>query len=83
MGRHFVSSNRRFNMKSSIFFGVTMNAHGYPGLNKTKIKRSDIICYSISATKAAIVAKALELKRKGLAFLEEHFSDKRTVVFLF
>ena len=70
-------------MRSSIFFGLTMNAHGYPGLNKTKIKTSAVICNSILATKAAIVTKASELKREGLAFLEEHFSNKRTVVFLF
>ena len=56
-----------------------MNADGYPGLNKTKIKGSAVICSSILATKA----KALELKRKGLAFLEEHFFEKKTVVFLF
>ena len=66
-------------MRSSIFFRVTMNADGYPGLNKTKIKGSAVICSSILATKA----KALELKRKGLAFLEEHFFEKKTVVFLF
>ena len=60
-----------------------MNAHGYPGLNKTKIKTSAVICNSILATKVAIVANALELKRKGLVFLEEHFSEKKTVIFLF
>ena len=60
-----------------------MNAHGYPGLNKTKVKKSDVICNSILATKTAIMSKALELKRMGLAFLKEHFSDKKTVVFLF
>ena len=79
MGRHFVYSNQRINMKSSIFFGF-----GYhPSLNKTQIKRSAAIFDSILTTKAAIVAKALELKRKGLAFLEEHSSNKRTIVFLF
>ena len=81
MGRHFVYSNQRVNMKSSIFFGLAMGHHA--SLNETQIKISATIFDSILTTKAAIVAKALELKRKGLAFIEEHFSEKRTVVFLF
>ena len=78
-----------------IFSGLALTVHGYPrtkksamtvqeSLNKTRIKRTTGEHFnSILATKAAIVAKALELKRKGLAFLEEHFSEKKTVVFLF
>ena len=69
-----------------------MTVHGYPkqtrnsairsqeSLNKTRIKRTAGKTFdSILATKAAIVTKTLELKRKGLAFLEElvsHFQMK-------
>ena len=75
-----------------IFFGLAMTVHGYPkqtrnsairsqeSLNKTRIKRTAGKTFdSILATKAAIVTKTLELKRKGLAFLDElvsHFQMK-------
>ena len=79
-----------------IFFGLAMNVHGYPrrtkksamtvqeSLNKTRIKRATgKIFDSILATKAALVAKPLELKRKGLVLLEElvnHFQMKVKLV---
>ena len=90
---HLVESNRSINMNTTIlvsliFFGLAMTVHGYPrrtrnstirhqeSLNKTRIKRTaGKIFDSILATKAAFV----ELKRKGLAFLEElvsHFQMK-------
>ena len=79
-----------------IFFGLAMAVHGYPrrtknsamtvqeSLNKTRIKRTTGKMFdSILATKAALVAKPLELKRKGLALLEElvsHFQMKVQLV---
>ena len=78
-----------------IFFGLLLNVHGYPrtkksamtvqeSLNKTRIKRTTgKIFDSILATKAALVPKPLELKRKGLALLEElvnHFQMKVQLV---
>ena len=78
-----------------IFFGLVLTVHGYPrtkksamtvqeSLNKTRIKRTTgKIFDSILATKAALVAKPLELKRKGLALLEElvnHFQMKVQLV---
>ena len=73
---------------SLIFFGLVMTVHGYPrrtrnstirhqeSLNKTRIKRT---AGKIFDSEDAIVAKSLELKRKGLALLEElvnHFQMK-------
>ena len=79
-----------------IFFELAMTVHGYPrrtrnsamtvqeSLNKTRIKRTTgKIFDSILATKAALVPKPLELKRKGLALLEElvnHFQMKVQLV---
>ena len=72
-----------------IFFGLAMTAHGFPGtrdtamgqasLNKIRVKRSGKIFDQILAIKAAVVGEALELKKKGLAFLEDvvnHFKAK-------
>ena len=62
-----------------------MSVHGFPGtrdtasLNKIRIKRSGKIFDQILAIKAAFVGEALELKKKGLAFLEDvvnHFKAK-------
>ena len=79
-----------------IFFGLVLTVHCYPrrtknsamkvqeSLNKTQIKRTTgKIFDSILAAKAALVAKPLELKRKGLALLEElvsHFQMKVQLV---
>ena len=78
-----------------IFDGLALTVHGYPrtkksamtvqeSLNKTRIKRTTgKIFDSFLATKATFVAKPLELKRKGLAFLEElvsHFQMKVQLV---
>ena len=78
-----------------IFFGLALTVHGYPrtkksamtvqeSLNKTRIKRTaGKIFDSILATKAALVAKPLELKKKGLALLEDlvnHFQMKVQLV---
>ena len=92
---HLVESNHSINMNTTIlvsliFFGLVMTVHGYPrrtrnsamtvqeSLNKTRIKRTaGKIFDSILAT------KPLELKRKGLAFLEElvsHFQKKVQLV---
>ena len=75
-----------------IFFGLAMTVHGYPrrtrnsairhqeSLNKTRIKRT---AGKIFDSEDAIVAKSLELKRKGLALLEElvnHFQMKVQLV---
>ena len=74
-----------------IFFGLALTVHGYPrtkklamtvqeSLNKTRIKRTTgKIFDSILATNSSLVTKPLELKRKGLALLEElvnHFQMK-------
>ena len=74
---------------SLVFFGLAMTVHGFPGtrdtamgqasLNKIRIKRSGKIFDQIKAIKAALVGEALELKKKGLAFLEDvvnHFKAK-------
>ena len=74
---------------SMVFFGLAMTVHGFPGtrdtamgqasLNKIRIKRSGKIFDQILAIKAAVVGEALELKKKGLAFLEDvvnHFKAK-------
>ena len=74
---------------SLVFFGLAMTVHGFPGtrdtamgqgsLNKIRIKRSGKIFDQILAIKAAVVGEALELKKKGLAFLEDvvnHFKAK-------
>ena len=74
---------------SLVFFGLAMTVHGFPGtrdtamgqvsLNKIRIKRSGKIFDQIKAIKAAFVSEALELKKKGLAFLEDvvnHFKSK-------
>ena len=64
-----------------------MTVHGYPGTRDSaigqasfnRIKRSGKVFDIILAVKAAIINDALELKRKGLAFLEEvvnHFKAK-------
>ena len=95
---HLVESNRSINMNTTIvvfliFFGLAMTVHGYPrrtrnsamtvqeSLNKTRNKRTTSEHFnSILATKAA---KPLELKRKGLALLEElvnHFQMKVQLV---
>ena len=74
-----------------IFFGLALTVHGYPrtkklamtvqeSLNKTRIKRT---AGKIFDSEDAIVAKSLELKRKGLALLEElinHFQMKVQLV---
>ena len=83
------------NMKSTtiliflVFFGLAMTVHGFPGtrdtargqasLNKIRIKRSGKLYDQILAIKTAFVSEALELKKKGLAFLEDvvnHFKAK-------
>ena len=74
---------------SLVFFGLAMTVHGFPGtrdtamgqvsLNKIRIKRSGKIFDQIKAIKAAFISEALELKKKGLAFLEDvvnHFKSK-------
>ena len=81
-----MESNQSINMKSTIlvslvFFGLAMTVHGFPGtrdtamgqasLNKIRIKRSGKIFDQILAIKAAFLGEALELKKKGLAFLED------------
>jgi hypothetical protein len=89
-----VESNQSINMKSTIlvslvFFGLAMTVHGFPGtrdtamgqadLNNIRIKRSGKIFDQIKAIKAALIGEALELKKKGLAFLEDvvnHFKEK-------
>ena len=66
-----------------------MTVHGFPGtrdtamgeesLNKIRIKRSGKMFDQIKAIRAALVGEALELKKKGLAFLEDvvnHFKAK-------
>ena len=66
-----------------------MTVHGFPGtrdtamgqasLDNIRIKRSGKIFDQILAIKAAFVGEALELKKKGLAFLEDvvnHFKAK-------
>ena len=69
------------------FFGLAMIVHGYPGTRDSgigqasfnRIKRSGKVFDTILAVKAAIINDALELKNKGLAFLEEvvnHFKAK-------
>ena len=89
-----MESNQSINMKSIIlvslvFFGLALTVHGFPGtrdtamgqasLNNIRIKRSGKIFDQILAIKAAFVGEALELKKKGLAFLEDvvnHFKSK-------
>ena len=74
---------------SLVFFGLAMTVHGFPGtrdttigqasLNNIRIKRSGKIFDQIKAIKAAFIGEALELKTKGLAFLEDvvnHFKAK-------
>ena len=46
-------------------------AMGQISLNKIRIKRSGKILNQIKAIKAALIGEALELKKKGLAFLED------------
>ena len=74
---------------SLVFFGLAITVHGFPGtrdtamgqasLNKIRIKRSGTLVDQILAIKAAFIGEALELKKKGLAFLEDvvnHFKAK-------
>ena len=74
---------------SLVFFGLAMTVHGFPGtrdtamgqasLDNIRIKRSGKIFDQIKAIKAALIGEALELKKKGLAFLEDvvnHFKAK-------
>ena len=90
---YFVDSNQRIIMKpksiliSLVFFGLAITVHGYPGTRDSsigqasfnRIKRSGKVFDNLLAVKAAIINDALELKKKGLAFLEGvviHFKAK-------